>query len=64
MQDSSGFQTPCTPKVNNKMQCGKGRGTCPAEVEARLQEYSETTQQLVNIRKPISPLKRTVKQIL
>lgn len=29
------------------MPCGKGKATCPADVETRMQEYSETTQQLV-----------------
>lgn len=29
------------------MPCGKGKGICPADVEGRLNEYSETTQQLV-----------------
>lgn len=35
---------------DKKMPCGKGKGTCPADVKTRLAEYSETTQQLVRVR--------------
>lgn len=47
LQDSSGGKTPSI-KPKHKMPCGKGKGPCPTDVETRLQEYSETTQQLVS----------------
>lgn len=42
----------CTPasrssSPSSKMPCGKGKGICPADVEARLDQYSENTQHLV-----------------
>ncbi|KAJ8943934.1 hypothetical protein NQ314_009598 [Rhamnusium bicolor] len=39
--------------------CGKGKGLCPADIESRLKEYSDNTQNLVccfpmrNIRKVV-----------
>ncbi|KAK5642962.1 hypothetical protein RI129_009129 [Pyrocoelia pectoralis] len=33
-------------KKHQKMPCGKNKGPCPADIESRLQEYSDTTQQL------------------
>lgn len=39
-------RSPQTPK--SKTQCGKGRGICPADIESRLQEYSNNTQNLVS----------------
>ncbi|XP_056635139.1 uncharacterized protein LOC130444134 [Diorhabda sublineata] len=41
-KDSSRSKTKSGPGVG--MPCGKGRGICPAEIESRLQEYSENTQ--------------------
>lgn len=43
--DAEQKSQPC-PKHQKKMACGKSKGPCPADVESRLQEYSETTQQL------------------
>lgn len=31
------------------MACGKGKGPCPADIEHRLNEYSENTKILVKI---------------
>ncbi|XP_031349099.1 outer dense fiber protein 2-like isoform X2 [Photinus pyralis] len=31
---------------HRKMPCGRNKGPCPADIESRLQEYSDTTQQL------------------
>ncbi|KAK4877754.1 hypothetical protein RN001_010260 [Aquatica leii] len=37
----------CSKKpTGQRMPCGKNKGPCPADVETRLQEYSDTTQQL------------------
>ncbi|KAJ8924761.1 hypothetical protein NQ315_000914 [Exocentrus adspersus] len=33
-----------SPNKNKKMPCGKGKGICPADIEARLEQYSENTQ--------------------
>ncbi|KAF5278926.1 hypothetical protein FQR65_LT15485 [Abscondita terminalis] len=35
-----------SPRRKTIMPCGKNKGPCPADVESRLQEYSDTTQQL------------------
>ncbi|VEN56310.1 unnamed protein product [Callosobruchus maculatus] len=35
---------PSSPQKQQK--CGKGRGVCPADIESRLQEYSENTENL------------------
>ncbi|KAG5892911.1 hypothetical protein JTB14_006226 [Gonioctena quinquepunctata] len=37
---------PTSPTQNKRMPCGKGKGVCPADIEHRLQEYSDNTQNL------------------
>ncbi|KAL1518064.1 hypothetical protein ABEB36_001745 [Hypothenemus hampei] len=37
---------PNSPSRNQKASCGPGHGLCPADVENRLQEYSDATNQL------------------
>nr|XP_023016569.1 outer dense fiber protein 2 isoform X1 [Leptinotarsa decemlineata] len=49
---------PSSPNQKQKMPCGKGRGVCPADVEARLQEYSENTQ---NLEKQLGDMEAEVK---
>ncbi|CAG9821810.1 unnamed protein product, partial [Phaedon cochleariae] len=48
------ISTPCgpnrsrssSPEPKKKMPCGKSKGICPADIEYRLQEYSENTEHL------------------
>jgi hypothetical protein len=38
-----------TSLKQKRMPCGKGKGPCPADIEYRLNEYSETTKLLVGV---------------